>query len=122
MDENVITGCFHSHYCYLAIRLQDDADNSLVSDEFSNDPKQRRNQFQKEMDRTISKSKQLIKEKSKDRSTYYRYVDTISTRFPISYPSFSDTDRAHSHFGFLLLGLNKLNWLNLCLKYLGVQC
>ncbi|PRP79080.1 brefeldin A-inhibited guanine nucleotide-exchange protein 2-like [Planoprotostelium fungivorum] len=60
------------------IKLQDQEDNDDdLGDLTSADPKTRRKKFQREMERTITKSAQVIKEKSKDKGTmYYRAKQT----------------------------------------------
>jgi len=58
----------------LKLQDQEDKDDELAD---MNDPKTRRKKFQKEMERTITKSAQVIKEKSKDKgTTYYRAKQT----------------------------------------------
>lgn len=68
------------------IKLQDD-DNFTVDDDLGTDPKQLRNRFQKEMERNITKSKQLLKEKSKDKTTYYRakQIELVRPMFEIAW-------------------------------------
>lgn len=51
--------------------LQND-DSFDAEGELATDPRQRKNRFDKEMERTIHRSKAAIKEKSKDKTVYYR--------------------------------------------------
>eukprot|EP01116_Phalansterium_solitarium_P005911 TRINITY_DN1816_c0_g1_i6.p1 TRINITY_DN1816_c0_g1~~TRINITY_DN1816_c0_g1_i6.p1 ORF type:complete len:1289 (-),score=563.21 TRINITY_DN1816_c0_g1_i6:393-4259(-) len=68
------------------LKTSDDADVSVDTDELS-DPKQRKARFEKEMERTISHSKQLIKGKSKDKSIYYRakQIEHVQPMFSIAW-------------------------------------
>lgn len=67
------------------LKLQDD--NFNVDNNFTTDPKQLKNRFQKEMERNIWKSKQLLKEKAKDKSTYHRtkQLEVVQPMFEITW-------------------------------------
>jgi len=61
-----------------------------VNNDLTTDPKLRRERFQEEMERTITKSKQIIKDRAKDSSTYYRskQIEHVKPMFEIaSFPT-----------------------------------
>eukprot|EP01119_Soliformovum_irregulare_P013394 TRINITY_DN3553_c0_g1_i7.p1 TRINITY_DN3553_c0_g1~~TRINITY_DN3553_c0_g1_i7.p1 ORF type:complete len:1701 (-),score=587.09 TRINITY_DN3553_c0_g1_i7:49-5151(-) len=84
-DENYLAGIY-DRIGSAPLALDDGSFDA--SGDLSTDPKQRKNRFTKEMERTITKSKQMIKEKQRDKVIYYRakQIEHVRPMFEVVWP------------------------------------